>query len=149
MKKTLQPKSIKQPRILIYDDENMNYRVGNMGDFDIVIDTPIEITGWRDYQRQFIQPLTQLFRCTISNYEELENIKLDDTTMKRIAKFNKEIDIQKLDKKIKEKEEKIKELDDILQDRECRIDKLKKFVAELYDIDLSDEDDEDYDYYDD
>lgn len=69
--------------------------------------------------------------------------------MRRIAKFNKEIDIQKLDKKIKEKEAKIKELDDILQDREGRIDKLKKFVAELYDIDLSDEDDEDYDYYDD
>ena len=49
----------------------------------------------------------------------------------------------------KEKEEKIKELDDILHDREGRINKLKKFVAELYDIDLSDEDDEDYDYYDD
>lgn len=148
MKKTLQPKSINQPRILIYDDENMQYRVGNMGDFDIFVDAPIEITGHRDYERKFIQPLTQLFRCTVSNYEELENIKLDDTTMRRIAKFNKEIDIQKLDKKIQEKEEKIKELDGILQDREGRINKLKKFVAELYDIDLSDED-EDYDYYDD
>lgn len=149
MKKTLQPKSIKEPRILIYDDENMQYRVGYMGDFEILTDSPIEITSYRDRERKFMQPLKQLFRCTFSNYEELENIKLDDTTMKRIAKFNKEIDIQKLDKKIKEKEEKIKELDDILHDREGRIAKLKKFVAELYDIDLSDEDDEDYDYYDD
>ena len=120
-----------------------------MGDFEIIVDEPIEITTSGDNKRKFIQPPTQLFRCTISNYEELENIKLDDTTMRRIAKFNKEIDIQKLDKKIKEKKEKIKELDDILHDREGRINKLKKFVAELYDIDLSDEDDEDYDYYDD
>ncbi len=146
MKKELQPNPIKEPRILIYDDENMQYRVGNMGDFDISVDAPIEITGWRDHERKFIQPLTQLFRCTISNYEELENIKLDDTTMRRIAKFNKETDIKKLDETIKEKQEKIKELDDVLQDKEGRINKLKKFVAGLYDIDLSDED-EDYDYY--
>lgn len=148
MKKTLQPKTIKEPRILIYDDENMNYRVGSCGSFDILFAPPIEITSWRDIERKYIPAPTASFECTISNYEELENIKLDDTTMKRIAKFNKEIDIKKLDKKIQEKEEKIKELDDVLHDREGRIDKLKKFVAKLYDIDLSDED-EDYDYYDD
>ena len=149
MKKALQPITIKEPRILIYDDEYMDYRVGRLGTFGSAPEPPIEITGLRDNTRKYIPAPTASFECTVSNYEELENIKLDETTMRRIAKFNKEIDIQKLDKKIKEKEAKIKELDDILQDKEGRIDKLKKFVAELYDIDLSDEDDEDYDYYDD
>lgn len=149
MKKTLQPKSINQPRILIYDDENMQYRVGYMGNFGSAPEPPIEITEYMDSERKYIPAPTQSFECTISNYEELEYIKLDDTTMRRIAKFNKDIYIQKLDETIKEKEAKIKELDDILQDKEGRIDKLKKFVAKLYDIDLSDEDDEDYDYYDD
>ncbi len=148
MKKTLQPKSINQPRILIYDDENMDYRVGSCGSFGITSEPPIEITSWKDNTRKNIPAPTQSFECIISNYEELEYIKLDDTTMRRIAKFNKDIYIQKLDETIKEKEAKIKELDDILQDKEGRIDKLKKFVAKLYDIDLSDED-EDYDYYDD
>lgn len=144
MKKTLQPKSIKQPRILIYDDENLNYRVGYMGSFSAASEPPIEITGYMDYERKYIYDPKQSFECTISNYEELENIKLDDTTMRRIAKFNKEIDIQKLDKIIEEKEAKIKSLDDILQDREKRVDKLKSFIANLYDIKLGDEDD---DYY--
>ena len=148
MKKALQSITIKEPRILIYDDENMDYRVGRLGIFGSAPEPPIEITGWRDNTRKYIPAPTASFECTVSNYEELEHIKLDDTTMRRIAKFNKEIDIKKLDETIKEKQEKVKELDDILQDREGRINKLKKFVAELYDMDLSGED-EDYDYYDD
>lgn len=74
----------------------------------------------------------------------LDNIMLDETTMKRIAKYNKEVEVIRLDNAIKEKKNKIKELDDILQDKEGRVKKLKDFVAKIYDIDL-DEDDEDYD----
>ena len=51
--------------------------------------------------------------------------------------------------KIKEKKDKIKELDDILQDKEGKVKKLKEFVANLYNIDLDkdvDKDDEGYDW---
>ena len=68
--------------------------------------------------------------------------------MERIAKFNKEQEIRRLDEEIKEKKEKIKELDDILQDKDKRVEKLKEFVANIYNIDIND-DEEDYDdfYY--
>ena len=72
-------------------------------------------------------------------FEKIENIKLDDTLMRRIAKFNKEQEIKRLEHEIENKKERIKELDDILQDKEGRIEKLKEFVAIIYDIDLEDE----------
>ena len=83
------------------------------------------------------------------NYEELENIELDDTTMKRIAQFNKEQECKRLDKEIKEKQERIKELDDLLMDKEKRWNKVKEFIKQVYeieDIDDLDEEDDDYDF---
>lgn len=137
---------IRNPKILIYDDENIKYITGNYG---MLEDKAPEVAMTYTLSGT---PIPQILRntefsCTFADFEQLDNIKLDDTTMKRIAKFNKEVDIKKLDKIIKEKEDKIKELDDILQDKEGRIKKLKEFVDKIYDIDI--EDDEDYDYYDD
>ena len=64
--------------------------------------------------------------------------------MRRIAKYNKEKECQQLDEKIKEKKAKIKELDDILTDRVGRVEKLKEFIAKIYDIDLYDDEDDDW-----
>lgn len=135
-----------RPNIIIYDDENIKYITGYVGSVETKCDA-IEcryIDGSSDY----VQPLTSIFTAEITNSECLDNIKLDDTTMKRIAKFNKEQEIKRLDEKIKNKKEKIKELDNIIIDKDKRIEKLKKFVSELYDIDIDDEYDE-YDEYDD
>lgn len=140
-------KRISEPKILIYDDENIEYLCGNSGIFSLKSGAPIEFSSIDDFNKQYLPPMYNFFECEVPNFEQLDNIKLDDTTMKRIAKFNKEADIKKLDKTIKEKEDKIKELDDVLQDKEGRIKKLKEFVAKIYDIDI--EYDEDYDYYDD
>ena len=65
--------------------------------------------------------------------------------MKRLAKFNKEIDIKRLDKQIEEKKKQIDELDNVLQDREDRVGKLKNFIKDIYNINLY-EDDGDYDW---
>ena len=51
--------------------------------------------------------------------------------MRRIAKYNKEQEIKRLEHEIENKKERIKELDDILQDKEGRIEKLKEFVANI------------------
>ena len=65
--------------------------------------------------------------------------------MKRIAKFNKEIEIKKLDETIKNKQEKIKELDNLLQDKEKRWNKVKDYIKNIYNISLEDDyDDEEY-----
>lgn len=139
---------INNPKILIYDDETIQYIVGTVGNFGINNGEPIEITAPKDFERQYIPPMYNYFECEIRNCEQLDNIMLDETTMKRIAKYNKEVEVKRLDNTIKEKKDKIKELDDILQDKEGRVKKLKEFVANIYNINL-DEDDEDYDYYDD
>lgn len=141
-------KHINNPKILIYDDENIQYIVGTVGNFGINNGEPIEITAPKDFERQYISPMYNYFECEIRNCEQLDNIMLDETTMKRIAKYNKEVEVKRLDNTIKEKKDKIKELDDILQDKEGRVKKLKEFVANIYNINL-DEDDEDYDHYDD
>lgn len=141
-------KQVSNPKIIIYDDENILYTVGTVGNFGINSGEPIEITAPKDFERQYIPPMYNYFECEIQNCEQLDNIMLDETTMKRIAKYNKEVEVKSLDNIIKEKKNKIKELDDILQDKEGRVKKLKEFVANIYNIDL-DEDYEDYDYYDD
>lgn len=121
---------IKIPRILIYDDENMTYFVGNM------IRWETSFYGYENIGETKAEIL-------IRNGQSVNNIELDSTTMKRIAKFNKEQEIIKLDKVIKEKERKIKDLDDILQDRSKRVEKLKEFITDIYNIPI---DDREYDY---
>jgi predicted RNase H-like nuclease (RuvC/YqgF family) len=126
--------------ILIYSEKDIQYFHG------VLIGMRIQ-QGYIDYetlegQRMKLPDRTCSMSAEIRSFAESENITLDDTTMKRIAKFNKEIDIEKLDKQIEEKKKKIDELDNILQDREGRIDKLKNFIKNIYEIDLykSDED---------
>lgn len=137
-------REIKQPKILIYDDENIRYITGYCGFVDVSCEP--ERVNYINGQSTYIQPLSSDFSCSISSFEELNNIELDETTMKRIAKYNKEIDIKKLDEKIKQKKEKIKELDDILTDKEKRVDMLKTYIANIFDIDIDEYDDDDYDW---
>lgn len=139
VKKTTYPRSM-IGNILIYNDKDIQYFHG----------VPMELgmeTFCKKYDsgfgyRQAI-PMNRLLTASIGNFEELENITLDDTTMKRIAKYNKEIDIKRLDKQIEEKKKQIYELDNVLQDREGRINKLKNFIKDIYKINL-DKDEEDY-----
>lgn len=139
-------REIKQPKILIYDDEDIKYMTGYCGFVDVTCEP--ECVNYIDGHSEYIQPLSSDFSCSISSFEELNNIELDETTMKRIAKYNKEIDIKKLDEKIKQKKEKIKELDNILTDKEKRVDMLKKYIVNIFDIDIDEdeEDEEDYDW---
>lgn len=120
-------------KVIVYDDKNIKYLTGYMGDYRY---KPIcvndEITTIK---------VRQSFDITDIN--KTDTIQLDETLMRRIAKYNKEKECQQLDEKIKEKKAKIKELDDILTDRVGRVEKLKEFIAKIYDIDLYDDDEDD------
>lgn len=127
-------------KIILYDDENLMYCTGNLYNTEISqeIQHCRSITG-----ETWSVSLSKKFEGTIDG-DETETIQLDETLMKRIAKYNKEAEIKKYDKIIEEKKKQIKELDNILQDKDKRIEKLKEFVANIYNLDLADDEDDDY-----
>lgn len=128
--------------ILIYNDKDIKYYSGVPMNFDVYTDC----VEYRCIDGRLNNiPICTNLTANISNFEELDNIMLDETTMKRIAKYNKEVEAKRLDNTIKEKQDKIKELDDILQYKEGRVKKLKEFIANIYNIEL-DVDNEDYDW---
>lgn len=131
-------------KILIYDDNEIHYIEADIIEFNI----EQNYISYNDYSKPSKKsiPTDRTYTFTTVNNFDTDTIKLDETLMKRIAKYNKEIGVQKLEEKIKEKQKEIKELDDILQDRTQRVKKLKEFVAKIYDIDLNEDDNDDYDY---
>lgn len=128
--------------ILVYNDEYMIYYDGVLASFN---KKNIWDNGYFATGEHYQYLLGTNISFTVPCLEQHETIKLDDTLMKRIAKFNKEVEIKKLDETIKNKQEKIKELDDLLQDKEKRWKKVKDYIANIYNIDLEDDyDDEEY-----
>lgn len=131
------PVYMDKPRVIIYDDENIQYIVGSGACFE-----------WEPQHMYFesIDGTRTPFDMGVDIKLRLDevachdNIMLDNTTMRRIAVFNKEQECKRLDDEIEKKKERIKELDDILKDREHRVDKIKKYIAGIYDIDISDDD---------
>ena len=131
------PNLVSNARVILYDDENIQYITGCCASFE-----------WEPQYMTFESmdgtktpfDLGATITLSVNNGECLDNVKLDDTLMKRIAKFNKEQECKRLDEEINEKKEKIKELDNILTDRDKRVERLKKYIAEIYDMDIADDD---------
>lgn len=134
-------KKFEPMNILIYDDKDIKYydgvitSIGMEGD----IDSGHYITG-----EAYAYVRSYNINITVPSLGEHDNIKLDDTMMKRIAKFNKEEECKRLDALIEEKKEHIKELDNLLMDKEKRWNKVKEYIKNIYEIDPDDEWDDDY-----
>lgn len=128
-------------KLIIYDDKNISYITGNI--YEINVEPHYLECASVDTYKKHVE-ISKTYSVTTNNPINDETIKLDETLMKRIAKFNKEIEIKKLDETIKNKQEKIKELDDILKDRDKRVQKIKQYIANIYDLNIE----EDEDYYD-
>lgn len=128
---------MKKPRIIIYNDEDMNYITGDYASMDY---EPQFITAENMDGSRSCFPLNSILTMGVNDIECLDNIKLDPTLMKRIAVFNKEQECKRLDKEIHEKRQKIKEIEAVLEDREGRLAKLKEFVRHIYEIELDDDD---------
>lgn len=129
-------------KLIIYDDKNISYITGDI--YEINVEPHyLEYDNGSAFKQYY--ETSKTYSVTTNNPVNDETIKLDDTLMKRIAKFNKEIEIKKLDETIKNKQEKIKELDDLLQDKEKRWNKVKDYIKNIYNISLEDDyDDEEY-----
>lgn len=135
----------KATRVIIYDDKNIMYYQGAFTYFEqnANVDSGMYMSG-----ETYHNIMSWSIRLDIPNLEQLDNITLDETTMKRIAKYNKQQECKRLDKEIKEKQDKIKELDNLLQDKEKRWNKVKEYIKKIYEIDLYEDDDDYYDYED-
>lgn len=115
-------------KIIVFDDDRMLYLEGEI----------LEI-------KQNGMGMNQ--ECTINASAAInEHIKLDPTTMIRILKYNKEKEIQSLDEMIEKKQNKIIELDDILNEKGKRAELVKNYISKIYEIDIENHDD--YDDYD-
>ena len=128
--------------ILIYDNKNLAYIEANL------IEVQAE-NHFMDYRNPFdgnleYIPIRKEYKFVTVNDINSETVKLDETLMKRIAKYNKGIEIKQLDDEIEDKRKQIQELDNIIKDKDKRVKALKDFVAKLYTIDLDELEDEDY-----
>lgn len=132
-----------QLKILIYNDELLCYKTGNLVSTREE-SSVIDIGDPRDINKRILKSPLETMTFVVDSSKQSETVKLDDTLMRRIAKYNKEIEVKELDKNLKDKEEKIKELEEKIEDREKRWKKIQEFVANIYDLPV--EDDED-DYY--
>ena len=126
-------------KVLIYNDNNISYIEG----FLLNLEANSNVETVRDIDGMNRATISSTnYNLLVSYPEQKDYIELDPTTMKRIAKYNKEVEIEKLNEEIKIKEKEIKELDNKLQDKEKRWEKVKKYIANIYDIDIKE--DEDY-----
>lgn len=129
------------------------YAVGEIIDIETRPLSLIETTSLENTMyRTFIEvPSENISKLTFSSSGlKIKNtIKLDKKMMEEIAKYNKNVEIQNLEEIIKEKQKEISKLDDILEDKSKRVEKIKKYIAEIYDLDLKEDEDDydDYDYY--
>lgn len=131
-------------KLIIYNDKNISYITGDIYEINIEPHYIEYSTNSWDINKQYFET-SKTYSVTTNNPVNNETIKLDDTLMKRIAKFNKEVEIKKLDETIKNKQEKIKELDNLLQDKEKRWNKVKDYIKNIYNISLEDDyDNEEY-----
>ena len=130
---------MKGTKVLIYNDNNISYIEG----FLLNLEANPNVETGRDIDGMNRTTISSInYNLLVSYPEQKDYIELDPTTMKRIAKYNKEVEIEKLNEEIKIKEKEIKELDNKLKDKEKRWEKVKKYIANIYDIDIKE--DEDY-----
>ncbi len=134
--------------VLIYDSKNIQYYHGVLTHFCLEPNY-ISCMPADTFSAQHIVTSHTITMETPA-IDELNNIELDKTTMERIAKYNKSQECKRLDKEIKEKENRIKELNNLLQDKEKRWNKVKQYIKQVYEIEnIDDLDEDDYDYWED
>lgn len=134
-------------RVIVYNQENLEYIDGLLCGIDCDTEGNIDYHYYLDGTRE-TEITGMTYTIHVSYPMKKQCIELDPTTMKRIAKYNKEIEIEKLNEEIKNKKKQIKELDNKLHDREQRWQRVKNYIANIYDMDLNEEDEDDWDWED-
>lgn len=131
-------------RVIIYDDEDLSledFGISNIDYHSNPNPSVIENTLIGDIKRKYIDGMIDC-QIILSLSNSTKKIELDPTTMKKIAKYNKEEDIKELDIKSKKIKNDIKTLNK-------KVDKLEKMIPELKDLtkDYIDKDYTDFNEY--
>lgn len=136
------------PQILLYDEKEMhvfevkNYYLGTV-EFTSYSYAPIE-----DNQRRISLIPEHTYKAEITIGEV--KAELDPTTMKRIAKYNLDKDFEKLNRQIKSAEERLKNLNEQVEEKEQKLELMKTLFPKIWNDADFDQDnylpDEDCDY---
>lgn len=143
----------KQPQIIFFNNNDMKcYTLNNL---TITNNFP-EITSMYDYKRYNSGQIIEAFVNSSCKGEIGDKIELDNATMKKIAKYNAEKDVELLIRKKKVIEDEIKQLQEQKKIEEQKFKQLNKFANEFLNAEehtIEDYIDQnygnnDYDYYD-
>lgn len=118
--------------ILIYDDKEIKYYFGYTDKIN-TINNPeiIDVTEITDLfkKTEIINNTETHIIC--DNFIGSQYIKLDETLMKRIAKYNKEKELEEIDYEIKEKQCILKELFEDIKEKEKQLSNINDKLFEL------------------
>ena len=137
-------------KVIIYDDEVMGCYASQVISFDFK-ENPIEITTLEDIERKFINGIPEY--CIYGSGYIRRMVELDPTTMKKIAKYNKEIELENIQRRIEGRKQELEDLDKEIDDRVRIINKLGELADNIYSLDLDkdyceDEEDDEDNYWD-
>lgn len=132
-------------KVIIYDDEVMGCYESQVINFEFK-ENPIEITTLEDIERKYIHGIPEFCIYGAGNIRKMA--ELDPTTMKKIAKYNKEVELENIQREIKFKKDELKALEEEIKDRQDRISKIHELVEKIYDDDEDEDYDNSYDYWD-
>ncbi len=135
-------------QILFYDENGM--KVFDCSLFDIKPPEQIEMdcTGLEDMKTRTIIRTGTTATASVTLGEA--KAELDPTTMKRIAKYNLDKDLEELNRQIKSREDRLKLLNEEMETKENKLNFMQNICQKIWNDDCFDEDDyapnEDDDY---
>lgn len=119
--------------ILLYNKDNMMLYEGYLRRMESTCDT-IEATCLGDCTRVYLpSPSTHI---TLEVDTGARIVELDETTMKRIAKFNKEKELEEINMKIKDAKKRLKNYEEKLKCESSRLVSLHDAVNKFIDSDF-------------
>lgn len=139
-------------RVLIFEEDKLMYREGRL--LNCESDMVYDVDACRNFTGSLVNPiyLHDNLNLTISNVYGSKKIKLDDATMRKISKFNKEVEIENLQKDIEYHERQlagVKEDIEVFKRQREELESLRnQEYSEVLKVlrELVDGDDCDYDY---
>lgn len=116
-------------QVICYSEDDM--RCYNVINATVTVENP----EWDEPCSLDRQRISGLAETTIDFETSRVPIELDPTTMKRIAKYNKEVELESLNRKIEKKNEELKKLECEKQNLEKKLDNMKNFIKDFFETD--------------
>ena len=116
-------------KTIVYDDDNMAF-------YDMIVDgidyAPeiIDCTTRLDNSKKYIVGISPSYTLT-GNIDDTNEIELDPNTMRRIARYNKEKELQRIQKQIENAKSKLEEVTKELNKQNDRLNSVKDYIAKF------------------